>query len=154
MQLAPVLGVAPGQRQFAQQQLVKDRAQGIDVATPVAAAAMGANLLRRQVGPVAERGALFADQLRRACAKAAQAHPLRALQAHMFGLQCAMQHIAFVGPGQGPCGVHRDVEKRLQGRRAFAQQVGNGVAGRVHQQRALGRAHERRGDYRPLRVQL
>ncbi|MNM51396.1 hypothetical protein D3C81_624540 [compost metagenome] len=60
MQLAPMQFVAPDQRQFAQQKLVKDRTQCIDIAAPVAAGGMRADLLRGQVGPVADRRALFA----------------------------------------------------------------------------------------------
>lgn len=86
---------------------------------------MRANLLRRQVGPVAERGALFADPFCWVGAKEAQAHPLVGTQAHMLGLQCTVQHIAFVRLRQRMGSVHRDVEKRLQRRRAFSNQVGD-----------------------------
>ena len=71
MQLAPVLSVAPCQRQFTQQQLVQDRTQGIDVTALIAAAAVRADLFRCQVRPVAERGALFANQFRQVGAKTA-----------------------------------------------------------------------------------
>ncbi|MNC15194.1 hypothetical protein D3C75_630000 [compost metagenome] len=94
---------------------------------------MRADLFRRQVRPVAERGALFADQLRRVGAKAAQPHSLVGVQAHMFGLQRAVQHIAFVGLGQGSGRVYRNLEKRRQGCWAFCDKVGDGAAGRVHQ---------------------
>ncbi|MNM61285.1 hypothetical protein D3C81_725840 [compost metagenome] len=60
MQLAPVQRVAPAQGQLAQQQLVEDRAQGIDVAALIAAGAMGAQLLWCQIGPVADRHLLCA----------------------------------------------------------------------------------------------
>ncbi len=143
VQLAPVLGIPPGQRQLAQQQLVENRTQGVDVAAPVAAAAVGADLLRRQVGPVAERVALFADQLWCVGTKTAQPHPLVRLQANMFGLQRTVQHIALVGLSQGVGGIYRDIEEQGQVNRAFTDQVGDGAAGRVHQQRAFGAADER-----------
>ncbi|MNG83292.1 hypothetical protein D3C85_1827530 [compost metagenome] len=51
----------------------------------------------------------------------------------MFGLQRAVQHIAFVGLGQGSGRVYRNLEKRRQGCWAFCDKVGDGAAGRVHQ---------------------